>query len=325
MRPLHLTISAFGPYAKETKIDFEKFGNSGLYLIAGDTGAGKTTIFDAISYALFGEPSGDIRKVNTLRSKYADLKTPTYVELEFENRGKIYTVKRNPGGYERAAKRGEGTTVETQNEELVAGDAHYTKHREINEEIRKIIGVDRDQFSQIAMIAQGDFRKLLFASTKERTEILRHIFKTERFVKVQDRLKEDKANLKKISNDLKNSINQYIDGIDTPDGEEKLSADTPEIVQTIERFITNDENAEKALGKELETVKKEKSQIEKNIDCEKQRQQLKEKLLKTQAVIEEKNGELEQLKAARENAEEKSEEREEKNKEKTRIEAQLKS
>ena len=105
MKPLKLTMSAFGPYAAETTIDFSKFGESGVYLITGDTGAGKTTIFDAITYALYGEPSGETRGTATLRSKYAALGTPTFVELEFSYGGKIYRVKRNPE-YERQSKRG---------------------------------------------------------------------------------------------------------------------------------------------------------------------------------------------------------------------------
>ena len=96
MRPLKLTIAGFGPYAGEEVLDFDKLGQSGLYLITGDTGAGKTTIFDAITYALFGVPSGDSRDKTMLRSKYAKPEDPTFVELEFSHNGKIYTVRRNP-------------------------------------------------------------------------------------------------------------------------------------------------------------------------------------------------------------------------------------
>ncbi|MBQ2765250.1 MAG: AAA family ATPase, partial [Firmicutes bacterium] len=94
MRPLSLTISAFGPYAQKTVLDMEKLGKSGLYIIAGETGAGKTTIFDAITYALYGEPSGENRKVSMFRSQYAEADTPTYAELTFSCKGKVYTVKR---------------------------------------------------------------------------------------------------------------------------------------------------------------------------------------------------------------------------------------
>ena len=106
MRPIRLKMSAFGPYAGVTEVDFEKLGTGGLYLITGDTGAGKTTIFDAITYALYGNPSGNNREVSMLRSKYAADSTPTEVELIFSYRDKSYTIKRNPE-YERDSKRGE--------------------------------------------------------------------------------------------------------------------------------------------------------------------------------------------------------------------------
>ena len=178
MRPLKLKISAFGPYAGVTEFDFDKLGTGGLYLITGDTGAGKTTIFDAITYALYGEPSGKNREVSMLRSKYADESTPTEVELVFNYRDKKYVVKRNPE-YERESKRGGGTTKQVANAELAYPDGRVvTKIKDVDHAVQEIIGIDRNQFCQIAMIAQGDFLKLLIAPTKERMEIFRHIFKT---------------------------------------------------------------------------------------------------------------------------------------------------
>ena len=117
MRPLKLKISAFGPYSDVTEFDFTKLGKGGLYLITGDTGAGKTTIFDAITYALYGEPSGKNREVSMLRSKYANDSTPTEVELVFSYRDKQYTIKRNPE-YERESKRGGGLTKQLANAEI---------------------------------------------------------------------------------------------------------------------------------------------------------------------------------------------------------------
>ena len=123
MRPLKLTISGFGPYAGTQELDFSQLGTSGLYLITGDTGAGKTTIFDAITYALFGEASGDSRDASMLRSKYASPDTPTYVELAFDYGGKNYTVKRNPE-YSRAKARGTGSTKQAAAAELIYPDGH---------------------------------------------------------------------------------------------------------------------------------------------------------------------------------------------------------
>lgn len=163
MRPLKLTLSAFGPYAGKTEIDLSRLGDSGLYLITGDTGAGKTTIFDAITFALYGSPSGGDRKSDMLRSKYALPGAKTFVTLEFLYNGKKYTVTRNPE-YTRPALRGGGETKESANAELIRPDGSaITKTKPVTAAIRDLLGVDRDQFCQIAMIAQGDFRKLLQA------------------------------------------------------------------------------------------------------------------------------------------------------------------
>lgn len=171
MRPLKLKISAFGPYAGVAELDLEKLGENGIYLITGDTGAGKTTIFDAITYALFGKPSGDNREASMLRSKYAEPDTPTEVELVFQNNGKEYTVKRSPE-YERPAKKGNGTTVQKPEACLTYPDGRViSRPNEVTAAIREIVGVDRTQFSQIAMIAQGDFLKLLLADKIGRAHV----------------------------------------------------------------------------------------------------------------------------------------------------------
>ena len=190
MRPLRLTIAGFGPYAGTQELDFTTLGTNGLYLITGDTGAGKTTIFDAITFALFGEASGDNRESAMLRSKYVKPEDPTYVELTFAYNGKEYTVKRNPE-YERAKTRGSGTTKQAADASLTYPDGHVvTKLRDVDKSVRDIIGLTREQFSQVAMISQGDFRKLLQADTKERQKIFRDIFGTGLFVTLQNQLKE---------------------------------------------------------------------------------------------------------------------------------------
>jgi len=176
MRPIKLTVSAFGPYAGLTEIELNKLGVKGLYLITGDTGAGKTTIFDAITYALFGEASGGVRDINMFRSKYASPETPTFVELDFEYAGKVYYVKRNPD-YERLSRRGEGITLQKGDAQLRLNDGRViTKIKEVNSAIKDILGIDRSQFTQIVMIAQGEFLKLILASTEERQKIFREIF-----------------------------------------------------------------------------------------------------------------------------------------------------
>ena len=196
MRPLRLTLSAFGPYAAETTLELEKLGKGGLYLVTGDTGAGKTTLFDAITYALYDHSSGGVREGAMLRSQYADPKTPTFVELEFEVNNARYTVRRNPE-YPRPKARGEGFTTEKADATLIYADGRppVTKARDVNVAVLDILGLDYNQFCQIAMIAQGQFTKLLNASTEERSRIFRKLFRTQRYAKLQDRLQEEASRL----------------------------------------------------------------------------------------------------------------------------------
>ena len=200
MRPLKLTLSAFGPYAGTMELDFETLGTGGLYLITGDTGAGKTTIFDAISFALFGEASGGNREPGMLRSKYADPSTPTEVTLLFRYGGKEYTITRNPEYMKPKVKgkdKGDAMTKQTAGAVLTYPDGHLvTKPKEVNAAIRDILGLDREQFAQVAMIAQGDFLKLLLADTKERQKIFRNIFHTNLYVELQDQLSKQANKVK---------------------------------------------------------------------------------------------------------------------------------
>ena len=196
MRPLKLTLSAFGPYAGTTTLPLEQLGKGGLYLVTGDTGAGKTTLFDAITYALYDHSSGGVRDGAMLRSKYADPGTPTFVELEFEVRGQRCTVRRNPE-YLRPKARGEGFTTEKADAALTYSDGRppVTKAKEVTAAVIDIIGLDYNQFSQIAMIAQGQFTRLLNATTEERSKIFRKLFRTQRYQKLQEALAEENSRL----------------------------------------------------------------------------------------------------------------------------------
>ena len=213
MRPLKLIMSAFGPYAGSTEVDFTSLGERGLYLITGDTGAGKTTIFDAITFALYGEPSGEIRDASMLRSKYADAKTPTFVELTFTLGEKEYRIRRNPE-YSRPKSRGEGFTVQKSDAELILPDGQpVTRQKDVNQKIIEILGIDRSQFTRIAMIAQGDFRKLLFASTEERKKIFQKLFHTHFYQRLQEELKRISAQMRKEFEKASASLDQYAEGI----------------------------------------------------------------------------------------------------------------
>ena len=190
-----------------------KLGNDGLYLITGDTGAGKTTIFDAICYALYGRPSGENREEWMLRSTYADSDTKTEVRLVFSHRGQTYEVARNPE-YARKKQRGEGMTTEKANAELILPDGVVVSgKKEVTTVIEDLLGVDREQFTQIAMLAQGDFLKLLIAPTSERQEIFRRLFQTERYLNLQKKLSGEAKQLYGNCQDLRKSMEQYIQGI----------------------------------------------------------------------------------------------------------------
>ncbi len=263
MRPLRLTMSAFGPYANEQTLELSQLGTGGLYLITGDTGAGKTTVFDAITYALYGEASGDHREASMLRSKYAAPDTPTFVELTFETGDKAYTVRRQPE-YERPAKKGGGMTVQKATAELWMPDgAVITKPREVNAAVRDIVGVDRRQFAQIAMIAQGDFLKLLLSETKERQAIFRELFKTERFQVLQERLKAASGTLARQYEDATRSVRQYIDGI-LCDDEDVLAVELTHVkagersiaqaTELLEQLLVNDAKLHQAMASSLKAA-----------------------------------------------------------------------
>lgn len=243
MRPVKITVSAFGPYVAETVIDFEQLGEKGLYLITGDTGAGKTTIFDAITFALYGEASGKYRTAQMLRSKYADSKTDTFVELIFLLRGKKYVVKRSPK-YERSKMRGEGTTTQNESAFLQYDDGRIvTKTAEVNQAIKELLGVNKEQFTQLVMIAQGDFLKLLMATTEERIKIFRQIFGTEKYEALQKKINEDYRTAEREYEELCSSMRQYA---------ESISQNPPESVMLDEDLISwlNEKNQEDIVKKE---------------------------------------------------------------------------
>ncbi|NBI60109.1 DNA sulfur modification protein DndD [Lachnospiraceae bacterium] len=221
MRPQKLTISAFGPYAGKTEIDFSRLGDRGLFLITGDTGAGKTTIFDAITFALYGEASGNVREAGMFRSKYAGEEVPTFVELEFVYREKKYRIRRNPE-YLRPKGRGTGYTMQKADAELSFFDGRQpvTRMREATRAVEEVIGLDYRQFTQIAMIAQGDFQKLLLAGTQERGEIFRQIFHTGLYQEVQNRLRDAAKERWKEYDEIRRSISQYLSGAACEDSPE---------------------------------------------------------------------------------------------------------
>ena len=213
MKPLKLVMSAFGPYAGKVELPLHQLGNNGLFLITGDTGAGKTTIFDAVTFALFDGASGSVRTVDTLRSDFASPDTKTYVELEFLHKGQLYNLTRNPK-YERPKKSGAGFTSETADATLVLPNGEVVAgNNKVTDKIVELLGIDFKQFKQIAMIAQGEFLKLLLAESNERAGIFRKVFNTDIYLAVQDALKRREKDLKAQCEESIRSVLQYLDGI----------------------------------------------------------------------------------------------------------------
>ncbi|HEY5585627.1 MAG TPA: SMC family ATPase [Ruminiclostridium sp.] len=217
MKPLKLTISAFGPYATVQEIDFTTLQEQ-IFVISGPTGAGKTTIFDAISFVLFGEPSGSSRDRDGFRSDFAEPGTETFVELVFELRGKTYKIRRSPQQEQRKL-RGEGFTSRNADAELLMADGSLiTKITSVDEKVNELLGINKSQFKQIVMLPQGEFRKLLEADSSERELIFRKIFGTEGFAEIQKRLEDESRELYKVVHDIKTQIDTHIKHFDLGQG-----------------------------------------------------------------------------------------------------------
>lgn len=260
MRPIRIEMSAFGPYAGKQTVEMDRLGTSGIYLITGDTGAGKTTIFDAIVFALYGTASSDRRSGDMLRSRYAVPDTPTEVKLVFAYRNKEYEIRRNPT-YQRPKLRGEGMTQENASAELrLPGGEILTRTGEVDEKIREILGMTRDQFMQIAMIAQGDFLKLLLAKTEERRKIFSSIFRTGRYARLEERLKQEARQARNTYDDLVREIGFEQERARLPEGTDRSGLRDEEYLQAIEKF--RDE-----AGKRLEEGEKKQELLRRELDA----------------------------------------------------------
>lgn len=278
MKPLCVTMSAFGSYAGQVTVDFERLDH-GIFLITGDTGAGKTTIFDAISFALFGESSGQKREGGMLRSQYADDGQETWVTLRFQQRGDVYEVTRCPS-YSRMSRRknknGQYGIIQ------VAAKASLTlpdkreypgNVREVNQKIQEILGVDFNQFAQIAMIAQGDYLKLLCASSRERKEIFSRIFNTGIYSRIQGKLKEENNRLFGQLEDNRKLIEHELANVEAlgweePSWEELLSrkeTGTGQLQEALEALLQKEERELTACRQEKKEGAEARSALEARI------------------------------------------------------------
>lgn len=275
MRPIKLTMSAFGSYSGVETIDFTKV-QGGLFLVTGDTGAGKTTIFDAVTYALYDRTSGGRRDGNMMRSQYADDETETFVEYTFAYRGAKYTIRRNPE-YMRAGKRKNADgkirlVKETSKVSLLmpGGKEFQGKKREIDQKIEQIIGLDAGQFTQIAMIAQGDFLRLLHAESKERKKIFSKIFQTQIYRDVQEQLKEQGKALYILLKENEADIRREMERIDAGNSdaqtmwEELLLQEIPSadsVLGALGQILKEGKETYKVLEAEETSLQKESEQL----------------------------------------------------------------
>lgn len=294
MRPVKLTMSAFGPYAGKQEIDFSKLGKDGLYLISGPTGSGKSTIFDAIYYALYGDSVSESKRPENLRSKYADDNTPTFVELEFESQGKNYKIRRSPA-QTRAKKRGTGSVNVSAEVELTKPDGSIvSKVAPVEEAVLETINLDKEQFKQVAMISQGEFIKVIEAGTDKRQEMFRPLFQTSRFndfaLKVQELAKAKKSDYEQLFKENRNlrsqieelPVNYTIE--DLHNMIERENADLQKVVSERQKKEKQIEKSASSIGQvqnQLDAIysfEKEKERIEKlkleESDCLKEDKQL---------------------------------------------------
>lgn len=321
MRPLKLILKAFGSYVSETEIDFEKLGESGLYLIYGDTGSGKTTLFDSITYALYGKSSGENREDKGFRSLSVSPEEETFVDLTFLYAKKEYRIKRILSGRERPKKRGEGTIVDKGGVEFYLPDETgrvslkvLTKSEEVSAKIFEIIGMNKEQFSQTMMIAQGEFAKLLLAKSSERMDSFRKIFKTENFERLQDELKAKRIEINNEKNGKEASIKTTISQLEADKNsihyntleafKEKSkesiidSSAWKTILELANQIMDEDKKSNDQFQKEIETLEKEIAQKNKTLgaalELRKALEQLeieKEKLKHLQIEMQEKEKE----------------------------------
>lgn len=290
MRPLVLAMQGFGPYGDKVVVDFTQFAEGGLYLVTGETGSGKTFIFDAICYALYGEVSGGERKTEMLRTMGLDGNVETYVQLQFACGGKEYTILRKPA-YERAKKRGEGTIMDNARVEFTTPNGTYTRIEDVNDRIRELIGLNVEQFKQIVMIAQGKFAQILQKSTKERRELLREIFNTNAYISLELRVREEYNRLGSEYEARKREINDKIGELTASDTayvqelEELGQAEFVNVDRVLELLTIFDKTDEKLLTKyneELERLQKERAELKLALDKANLRQQQEQKLAQLQ-------------------------------------------
>lgn len=246
MRPIHLSMTAFGPFAGQEEIDFESFGDSPLFLINGPTGSGKTTILDAICFALYGKSTGDERDGSHMRCHGANLETLTEVSFIFELSGITYRIRRSPD-QERPKARGEGTTRQSAEAQLyrLLGDGEEQllvpeKITEANRMIEELTGLNVDQFRQVMVLPQGKFRELLMADSSDREKIFGQLFQTHIYKRLEDRFKEQALSLVRKRQQLRDNYTGILMNVGV-DGDEALDAEVKELEPRVKQAFAEKE------------------------------------------------------------------------------------
>ncbi len=232
MRPIKLKFTAFGPYADTQAVDFTKMEASSMFVITGPTGSGKTTIFDAMSFALYGSASGSDRQAEMFRSEFADDDVQTEVEFSFELRNEVYSIVRKPSQM-RPKKRGEGYTKVESSVILTYQDKIYSAQSETNAKISELLGLTKEQFKQIVLLPQGEFKKLLMSDSKSKEEIFRKIFNTSHIKNIQDKLRQNSSELKRQIEDTELQVNTILNNYSPNTTKTQLEYLHPHIKQNL--------------------------------------------------------------------------------------------
>jgi exonuclease SbcC len=312
MKPLKLTMQAFGPYAGEQVIDFAALDH-GLFLLTGPTGSGKTSVFDALKYALFGQMSDVERRPEGMRSQHAQEDVETYVELDFEQDGHAYHIRRKPEQV-RLKKRGQGTTTAAAEVEFSCTDNAdspvLTRVGDVNKKVEEVLGIDAEQFSRICMIAQGDFSSVLNASSAERESIFRRIFGTEIYQDFQESLKRSLSGASYELDQKKHDVEINVERLDVPETDSsferycelksmpdwmlrasEFSDIASGVLEERRKKSLHDTEERAALSKELDEVKNKLGQAQ-------ARQNLQKTLSEARTWIDEHTSQIEQAKTA---------------------------
>lgn len=314
MKPIYLELAGFGAYAKKQVIEFEKLDGRNIFVITGPTGAGKTTIFDAIAYALFDTASGNSRDSKTVRSDYADDTMDTYVDLVFEVKNQRYRIKRNPE-YLRKKLKGEGTLKVRDKVELIMPDKTvFTKKTDVNNKIKEILGIDKDQFKQIVMLPQGEFKKMLESSSEEKEKIFRKVFNTEKFNNIQEYLKNKSKNMYVDIKSMVEQRNTHISNIECDEDSklyELINREDKDVDFIIEKTKIQIKDEEQKLAELTESINKKKEEtlkinndkakaeeVNKNIEQKNKVEEQKKEMESKVPVVKEKESDLNRAKKA---------------------------